>query len=292
MLNDTDRRLLGRTLELASLGGRAVAPNPKVGAVIVDSDRIISEGYHAAYGGPHAEAVALEHAGSESRGGTLYCNLEPCSYSAPDKHNGPCTERIIEAGVSRVVVGQLDPNERVRGGGVAALRAAGIEVDMPNEFPDGWYENAAFNTHASLSRPFVTLKLAQSLDGKIAARGGDSKWITDEKARAEVHELRAAHDAVLVGIGTALSDNPRLTARRGATTTEQAAEEPPYPRQPLAVVLDASLQLPPDSRLVSERAHELVVLVSDAPRDHEPGPPADSNQLAARAAELTRRGVT
>ena len=213
MLQKDDRHMLARALDLAARGGAAVAPNPRVGAVITRDDEIVAEGYHAAYGGPHAEAVALERAGSRARGTTLYCNLEPCSYSAPDKHNGACTDLIIAAGVARVVVGQLDPNPRVRGGGVAALRAAGVEVDTPDDFDDVWYENAAFNTTAALARPFVTLKLAQSLDGKIATATGDSKWITDEEARAEVHALRARHDAVLVGVGTAVADDPRLTVR-------------------------------------------------------------------------------
>ena len=281
MLQKDDRHMLARALDLAARGGAAVTPNPRVGAVITRDDKIVAEGHHAAYGGPHAEAVALERAGSRARGTTLYCNLEPCSYSAPDKHNGACTDLIIAAGVARVVVGQLDPNPRVRGGGVAALRAAGVAVETPDDFDDIWYENAAFNTTAALARPFVTLKLAQSLDGKIATATGDSKWITDEEARAEVHALRARHDAVLVGVGTAVADDPRLTAR--------GRPEPTATRGPEAVVLDPSARLPMESQLVKDRAAELTVLVAADPR--AAGGEAETG-VAARLAGLRERGIT
>jgi diaminohydroxyphosphoribosylaminopyrimidine deaminase/5-amino-6-(5-phosphoribosylamino)uracil reductase len=281
MLQKDDRDMLARALNLAARGGAAVAPNPRVGAIITRDDETVAEGYHAAYGGPHAEAVALERAGTRARGATLYCNLEPCSYSAPDKHNGACTNLIIAAGVARVVVGQLDPNPRVRGGGVAALRAAGVEVETPDDFDDVWYENAAFNTTAALARPFVTLKLAQSLDGKIATVRGDSKWITDEEARDEVHALRARNDAVLVGVGTVVADDPRLTVRSAAGGSGAG--------QPRAVVLDPSARLPLQSQLVRNRAAELTVLVAEAPRaaggEVEPG-------VAARIAALRERGIT
>jgi diaminohydroxyphosphoribosylaminopyrimidine deaminase/5-amino-6-(5-phosphoribosylamino)uracil reductase len=255
MLDSDDHRRLARTLELGARGGRAVAPNPRVGAVITREGRTVAESFHAAYGGPHAEARALAAAGRCAGGATMYCNLEPCSYSAPDKHNGACTDLIIAAGVARVVIGQLDPNPRVRGGGVGTLRAAGVQVDMPERFDQAWYENAAFNTAAALARPFVTLKLAQSLDGRTATVTGDSKWITDELARADAHQLRAAHDAVLIGAGTAAADDPRLTVRE--------AGGGPGARQPRAVVLDPAGRLPLDSRLAAERAAELIVVTSD-----------------------------
>ena len=274
MLHNADRRMLARALELGTRGGAAVAPNPMVGAILTRNDEVVSEGHHAAYGGPHAEAVALEQAGSRARGTTLYCNLEPCSYSAPDKHNGACTGLIIAAGVSRVVVGQLDPNPRVRGAGITALRSAGVEVDSPSDFDEVWYENAAFNTTAALARPFVTIKLAQSLDGRMATRTGDSKWITDEEARAEVHALRARHDAVLVGVATAIADDPRLTARGIVPAFDG--------RQPRAVVLDPSARLPLESQLVETRAAETIVITG---AEHERG-------VEERVAALRARGVT
>ncbi|MFP4613552.1 MAG: bifunctional diaminohydroxyphosphoribosylaminopyrimidine deaminase/5-amino-6-(5-phosphoribosylamino)uracil reductase RibD [Spirochaetaceae bacterium] len=284
MVSDTDNVILSRTLELAARGGAAVRPNPLVGAVLTQTageetaPRIIATGYHAAYGGPHAEAAALEQAGPAAHGATLYCNLEPCSFRAPEKHNPPCTELIIAAGVSRVVIGQLDPNRRVRGTGVAALRAAGIRVDTATDFAAGWYLNADFNTRAALDRPFVTLKLASSLDGRIAVPTGDSKWITDSVARAEVHALRADHDAVLIGAGTAAADDPALTVR-------PENGEPPR-RQPRAVVVDSRAELSPGSRLVRERARELIVFTAD------PGTDAVGRACGRRAVELTRHGVT
>lgn len=261
MVSRLDAEFLAETLDLAEQGGSAVRPNPQVGAVVVKGIRVISRGYHDHYGGPHAEAVALERAGSDARGATVYCNLEPCSYSAPDKHNGPCTAKLIDAGVSRVVIGQLDPNPRVRGRGVQQLREAGIEVDIAPDPARSWYANARFNTWHSLGRPFVTVKLAQSLDGRIATRSGDSRWISDMEARREVHALRAGHDAVMVGRATAERDDPQLTVRHG--------ELPAGHSQPRAVVLDTDCRLSPDSFLVRERAEELILVAGAGPTDRE-----------------------
>jgi len=261
MVSRLDAEFLAETLDLAEEGGSAVRPNPQVGAVVVKGVRLISRGYHDHYGGPHAEAVALERAGGEAEGATVYCNLEPCSYSAPDKHNGPCTAKLIQAGVARVVIGQLDPNPRVRGRGVQQLREAGIEVDIAPDPAVSWYANARFNTWHSLGRPFVTVKLAQSLDGRIATRSGDSRWISDLAARREVHALRAAHDAVMVGRATAERDDPQLTVRHG--------ELPAGHSQPRAVVIDTMCRLSPDSFLVRERPEDLIILVGAAPIDVE-----------------------
>lgn len=261
MVSRLDAEFLAETLELAEQGASAVRPNPQVGAVVVKGVRVISRGYHDHYGGPHAEAVALERAGGQAEGATVYCNLEPCSYSAPDKHNGPCTAKLIDAGVSRVIIGQLDPNPRVRGRGVQQLREAGIEVDIAPDPALSWYANARFNTWHSLGRPFITVKLAQSLDGRIATRSGDSRWISDIEARREVHALRAGHDAVMVGRATAERDDPQLTVRHG--------ELPDGHSQPRAVVLDTDCRLSPDSFLVRERANELTLVAGAEPTDGE-----------------------
>ncbi|MFW6209793.1 MAG: bifunctional diaminohydroxyphosphoribosylaminopyrimidine deaminase/5-amino-6-(5-phosphoribosylamino)uracil reductase RibD [Spirochaetota bacterium] len=260
MYTHQDQVFLSAAAALLEQGGSAVRPNPKVGAVIVRDAEIICKGCHAVYGGPHAEAVALQRAGELAAGSTLYCTLEPCSFTAPDKHNEPCTNKIIRAGVSRVVIGQLDPNRRVRGRGVDQLRRAGIEVEIAEDEELSrslWYQNARFNTAHALKRPFVRLKFAQSLDGKIATAGGDSKWITDEHARREVHHLRSDHDAVLVGAGTVRADDPMLNVR----LTDD--EGPVNSAQPKAVVLDALARIPLSSKLVRQRAEDLLLCAAD-----------------------------
>ncbi|MDZ7794460.1 MAG: bifunctional diaminohydroxyphosphoribosylaminopyrimidine deaminase/5-amino-6-(5-phosphoribosylamino)uracil reductase RibD [Spirochaetia bacterium] len=260
MFTHQDQLFLSAADSLLKLGGSAVRPNPKVGAVLVREAEIVAEGYHARYGGPHAEALALERAGELARGSTLYCTLEPCSFTAPDKHNEPCTAKIIRADVSRVVIGQLDPNSRVRGRGVEQLRRAGIEVEIAADEELSrslWYQNARFNTAHALKRPFVRLKLAQSLDGKIATGQGDSKWITDAQARSEVHHLRSDHDAVLVGAGTVHADDPLLNVR--LARKDDAVNS----KQPKAVVLDALARTPLTSKLVQLRAEDLILCVAD-----------------------------
>ena len=251
MSDDRHRRLLGRTLELARRGGSEVIPNPMVGAVIARDGRVIAEGYHARYTEAHAETSALRAAGTRARHATLYCNLEPCSFEAAGKHQPPCTRAIIAAGIRRVAIGQVDPNPHVRGKGVAQLRAAGIQVDVLDD-EESWRLNERFNTYMATGRPYVHLKAAVSLDGRIATAGGESKWISDEPARREVHELRSAADAVAVGVGTVLKDDPRLSARD--------ADGAACRRQPRPVVFDSRLRIPPGSFLVRERAADLIVL--------------------------------
>ena len=313
MISNTDYHFLSKALSLARYGGTAVKPNPSVGAVIVKNGRILADGYHPYFGGPHAEAVALQKAGSEAKEATLYCNLEPCSFDAPDKHNEPCTKKIIRSGISRVVIAQMDPNRNVRGQGIEQLRKAGIKVELAENnsyqkssiVKDAWYTNAFFNTVHALNRAFVTIKLAQSLDGKIATALGDSKWITDEKARAEVHRLRRQHDAVLVGVGTVCADNPRLTVRIPEPQTVQPDKSAKKPdasqtaagndtaaiNQPTAIVLDPFAKIPADSYLVKNRAENLIVYTAeeDEIRRHP------ENGLAAfqsRKAVLRAYGVT
>ncbi|SIQ52917.1 diaminohydroxyphosphoribosylaminopyrimidine deaminase / 5-amino-6-(5-phosphoribosylamino)uracil reductase [Alkalispirochaeta americana] len=259
MLDDQDDRRLVQTLELAQGGAGRVEPNPQVGAVIVQAGEVIATGFHRRYGEAHAEAEALARAGSSARGGVLYCNLEPCSHRGPGKHQPPCVDAIIAAGISRVVVGQQDPNPAVRGRGLRRLREAGIIVDCADDPAPFIRHNRAFNTTMALGRPFVHLKCAISLDGRLATARGDSRWITDEKARAGVHRLRGACDAVLVGRNTAETDDPLLTVR-----------DAPLPArgQPRAIVLDSQARLSRESSLVRHRAGELLLCVSEgAPRD-------------------------
>lgn len=241
---------LDRCLELAELGRGRTSPNPMVGAVVVRDGEVVAEGHHSAYGERHAEYAALTVAGYRARGSTLYCNLEPCCFRSPAKHQPPCTDAIIAAGVEKVVIGQRDPNPRVDGGGVRLLREAGIEVELLDD-ETCWRFNDRFNTRQVLKRPFVQLKAALSLDGRIAASGGDSRWISDEAARRLAHRFRGEADAVAVGIGTLLADDPLLTNRSGVGGT------------PKAVVFDSRLRTPLDSQLVRKRADELILLCSE-----------------------------
>ncbi len=203
---------LQRALELAERGRGTTRPNPVVGAVVVVGDEVVGEGWHERLGGPHAEIVALEAAGDRARDGDLYVTLEPCAHHG---RTPPCADAVIEAGVARVVVGAGDPDPRTDGAGIARLRAAGIEVELA----DGELarrarrQNEAYRTWVSLGRPFVTYKAAATIDGRLAAAGGDARWVSGEESRRRVHELRAASDAVAVGMGTVRADNPALTAR-------------------------------------------------------------------------------
>lgn len=273
MCRECDRTHIRRTLDLARMGEGSVAPNPMVGAVITRNGRVVAEGYHQSYGGLHAEAEALQRAGSRSRGATLYCNLEPCSYTAPDKHQPACTGRIIDAGIRRVVVAQLDPNPRVRGRGIARLRAAGIEVSvLEGELSEqAWEFNERFNTWMALARPWVHLKAAISLDGCLATASGDAAWITDGDARSQAHAMRARVDGVMVGRGTVMADDPLLTTRLAAGPDARP------------VVVDSGLRIPDTTRLLRERAGDLVVCCSSR---------ALAGPVADRADRLRARGVT
>ena len=203
---------LARALELAERGRGTTRPNPIVGAVVVADGEVVGEGWHERPGGPHAEIVALEAAGERARGATLYTTLEPCAHHG---RTAPCVPAIVGAGIRRVVTAAVDPNPRVDGLGLTALREAGLGVEVA----DGELaararrQNEAFRTWVRLGRPFVTYKAAMTLDGRLAASGGESRWISGEESRRLVHELRAASDAVAVGAGTARADEPRLTAR-------------------------------------------------------------------------------
>ncbi|MBE7558253.1 bifunctional diaminohydroxyphosphoribosylaminopyrimidine deaminase/5-amino-6-(5-phosphoribosylamino)uracil reductase RibD [bacterium] len=226
-----DERWMRRALELAVRGARTAAPNPMVGAVVVKDGVLVGEGYHQRAGEAHAEVAALAAAGEAARGATLYATLEPCCHYG---RTGPCTEALIAAGVRRVVAGMRDPYPPVAGKGLLRLREAGIRVKCGVLEDECRRLNRAFFSRITRNRPWVTIKLATTLDGKIATRTGDSKWITSEATRAWTHDLRARVNAILVGIGTVESDDPRLTARPLDSNDL---------RQPLRIVLDTHCRL-------------------------------------------------
>lgn len=234
----TDLHWSARALELAAKADFRTSPNPMVGAVVLDREgHVAGEGFHRAKGEPHAEEAALAEAGDRARGGTLYVNLEPCSHA----HRTPCcADAIVEAGLSRVVISMIDPDERVRGAGVSALRQAGIETEVGVHEARARRLNEFYVKSRLTGRPFVTAKWAMSLDGKIATRSGDSRWISGEESRLHSHSLRHQHDAILVGINTVIADDPELTTRLNGRDG----------RQPLRVVLDSNLRIRQSARVV------------------------------------------
>ncbi len=265
---EAHKGFMERALELARKGEGYTRPNPLVGAVIVKGGEVIAEGYHARYGGPHAEAVALARAGEAARGADLYVNLEPC-VDFPGKKTPSCAERIIAAGIRRVVIAVRDPNPHVGGKGVERLRAAGIEVIEGVLEDEARVLNEVFFHWVRAGRPFVSLKLAMSLDGRIATRTGDSRWITGPEARKRVHELRRRHAAVLVGANTVIADDPQLTVR-----------EVPGP-QPLRVVLDSRGRIPHTAKVLDGTAPTLVATTEAMPGNVE-------EKLRERGAEVVR----
>ncbi len=252
MSSAEDQAYLARAFALADTAAGRVSPNPKVGAVLVRNGAVVGEGLHLGPGTPHAEAVAIKAAGEAARGATLYVTLEPCCHFG---HTPPCTKTIIAAGVARVVVPIEDPNPQVAGRGLAELRAAGVEVVVGPGADAAQAQNAAYLHWRRTGRPYVTAKWALSLGGQSAARTGQSLYMTGPEARAEAHRLRAAHDAVLVGIGTALADDPQLTVR-----------DAPGP-SPLRVVLDSEGRLPVSSRLLAAEGRTIVYVGTGAPRE-------------------------
>src|SRR5512139_4339663 len=210
-MKSLEEKYMRMALRLAEKANGRTSPNPMVGAVVVKNGHIVGRGYHRKAGEPHAEAIALKKAGRAAKGATLYVTLEPCSHT--NKRTPPCTPLVIRSGVKRVVVAMIDPNPRVSGGGIAAIRKAGIEVAAGILESEARQLNEAFIKHVTKKVPFVTLKIAQTLDGRIATARGESKWITCEKARAEGRGYRDTHDAILVGINTVLQDDPSLTTR-------------------------------------------------------------------------------
>jgi diaminohydroxyphosphoribosylaminopyrimidine deaminase / 5-amino-6-(5-phosphoribosylamino)uracil reductase len=243
-----DRRMMARTLELAAKGVGLVSPGPLVGCVIVGTDgSIAGEGFYVYEDFKHAETLALEQAGTKAAGGTAYVSLEPHAHHG---RTPPCTESLIAAGIRRVVAPVEDPNPRVSGRGFERLRAAGLEVSSGLMSCEAGKQNEKYFHFMKTGRPFVHLKLATSLDGKIATRTGDSRWITGERARARVQELRHEYDAILVGSGTVISDDPLLSDRSGL----------PRRRPLVRVVLDDKLQVSPESQLATTTADTPVLM--------------------------------
>jgi diaminohydroxyphosphoribosylaminopyrimidine deaminase/5-amino-6-(5-phosphoribosylamino)uracil reductase len=244
-----DIQYMQQALELATGGRGFVSPNPLVGCVLVKDSTVVGQGYHQYLGGPHAEVYALREAGERARGAVLYVTLEPCCHTGKTP---PCVEAVIQAGVHRVVVALRDPNPRVDGGGLARLAAAGIPVTVGVCAAEAQRLNEAFLHYITTRRPFVTLKSAITLDGKIATQAGASQWITGTRAREEGHRLRHAHDAILVGIGTVLQDNPQLTTR---LPDRQGVN-------PLRVIVDSTLRVPFDAQVIDVAADRRTLVAT------------------------------
>ena len=247
-----DEEFLRLAFDLAEIAEGDTSPNPLVGAVVVRDGDIVGRGYHRRFGGPHAEVFALDEAGERAEGATLYVTLEPCGHFGKTP---PCAERIIEAGIVRVVASIEDPNPLVSGRGLATLRAAGIDVEVGRLRDVAIRQNEIFLKYIQTGTPFVHLKLATSLDGRIATRTGDARWISGQPAQVLVHRWRRRHAAVLVGIGTVLADDPQLTVRHVVG------------RQPVPIVLDARGRLPLTARLLAGDRRPIVAAARvDPPR--------------------------
>jgi len=290
-LTGTDQAHMARALELAEGGRGRVSPNPLVGAVIADGERVLGEGFHAQLGGLHAERAALEDCrrrGNDASGATMYVTLEPCAHQG---RQPPCADAVLETGIARVVIASDDPSEKASGRGPGTLRDGGVAV----ETADGEQATAArllnqpFRKHARTGLPLVTLKLAMSLDGRTTTAAGDSSWISGAESLALVHRWRAESDAIAVGIGTALADDPLLTAR-----------DRDGDRQPLRVIFDREARLPLDSQLLRtlDQAPVLIVTAPAADRDAVERLRAAGAEtihvdaIAPALAELGRRGIT
>ncbi len=254
------RHFMTLALRLAAKGRGKTSPNPMVGALVVKNGRIVGRGYHHGPGQPHAEILALNQAGPRANGATLYVTLEPCCHLL--KRTPPCVPAVIQSGVRQVVVAMVDPNPSVKGRGIAALRRAGITVTTGTAQVEAVQLNRAYLHWVRTGRPYVILKAGMTLDGKVATAKGESQWITGPRARQEAHRFRSQVDAVVVGVGTVLKDNPALTARLSDRPLKLA------PRQPLRVVLDSKLRTPPTATVCGkqDRAKTLIVTTSRASR--------------------------
>lgn len=250
----TDEEFMRKALRLAAKGSGFVSPNPLVGAIVVLNGHVVGEGFHQAFGKAHAEVEALARAGDGAQNATLYVNLEPCCHHGKQP---PCVDAILKAGIRKVVIGTKDPNPLVDGRGIEKLRKGGVEVTVGILEQECRQLNEAFFKHTETGLPFQTLKVAQTLDGKIADATGHSRWITGEQARVHVHRLRAAADAILVGVGTVLQDNPSLTVRHTQG------------HQPVRLVLDSRARLPLTSKVLCDAFVERTVVVTtpDAPKE-------------------------
>ena len=259
MMNDRAYMLMA--LELARRAEGYTSPNPMVGAVVVQADRVVGRGFHEAAGRPHAEVNAIDDAAAKARGATLYVTLEPCNHTG---RTPPCTEKILSAGIRRVVVAMADPNPSVAGGGARYLQQHGVSVIMGVCESEARGLNEAFITYVTTGRPFVILKWAATLDGRLATRSGDSRWVTGTLARQRVHQLRHGVDAILVGVGTVKCDNPQLTTR-----LEQGGQG----KDPLRIVLDTRISISLDAKLLHHRSSAETLIVC--------GPDTDPHRMAA-----------
>ncbi|MGE5271484.1 MAG: bifunctional diaminohydroxyphosphoribosylaminopyrimidine deaminase/5-amino-6-(5-phosphoribosylamino)uracil reductase RibD [Thiohalocapsa sp.] len=267
-----DQRFMQAALGLARRGLGNAWPNPAVGCVIVKDGRVVGRGWTQPGGRPHAESEALARAGDAAAGATAYVSLEPCSHWG---RTPPCADALIEAGIARVVAAVEDPDPRVAGSGLARLRAVGRAVESGVCAAEASEINAGFFRRVRSGRPLVTLKLATSLDGRIATASGESRWITGEEARAMAHLLRATHDAVLVGTGTVLADDPQLTCRLPGLGA----------RSPVRVVLDRRLRIPPTARVMAEATAVPTWLVT------APNPPERARVLRERQVEIVETAL-
>ncbi|MFC2172503.1 bifunctional diaminohydroxyphosphoribosylaminopyrimidine deaminase/5-amino-6-(5-phosphoribosylamino)uracil reductase RibD [Acidobacteriota bacterium] len=243
--SEKEKEFMTRALALARRGMGKTSPNPMVGAVVVKNGRIVGEGYHHRCGAAHAEVIALEGAGKQARGSEIYLNLEPCSHFG---RTPPCVNALISAKIKRVVASISDPDSRVAGKGFRRLRSAGMHVDVGLMREEALQINEMYLKHARTRLPWVTIKAAVTLDGKVATKTGDSKWISSERSRQRVQTLRFRHDAILVGIRTVLKDDPKLTIRRSG--------KPNWTR----VILDPRLETPPHARLFKAKAGGQVII--------------------------------
>lgn len=251
-----DENYLKLALKLARKGRGRTSPNPMVGALVVKEDKIVGKGFHPAAGKPHAEIFALREAGEQARQATMYVTLEPCNHHG---RTPPCTEAIIAAGISRVVIGMEDPNPKVAGKGIARLLESGIDT-ISGILEDECHRlNEAYIKYISSNTPFVTLKIAASMDGRIATHAGHSHWITNEKSRRYVHRLRDETDAILIGIGTLLQDNPKLTTRLPQKKG----------RNPYRIIVDSRLRTPLHANIFGADAREKLILATSCKKHDE-----------------------
>jgi len=252
-MKSLDEKYMGMALRLAEKARGRTSPNPMVGAVVVKNGHVVGRGYHRKAGEPHAEAIALKKAGPAAKSGTLYVTLEPCSHT--NKRTPPCTPLVVQSGVKRVVIAMIDPNPHVSGGGISTIRKSGIKLVTGVLEAEASKLNEAFIKHVTTKTPFVTLKIAQTLDGKIATASGESKWITSEEAREEGRRLRDINDAILVGVNTILRDDPSLTTRI------------PGGRDPIRVIVDSTLRIPLNAKVLIQKsqAKTMVATLSNVP---------------------------
>lgn len=247
--SDSQKKYMKRALELAKLGEGTTSPNPMVGAVVVKDKKIIGEGYHQKFGGPHAEVFALEEAGKEAFGADIYITLEPCSHYGKTP---PCAQKIIDMGINRAFIAMGDPNPKVAGRGIKILKDADIEVNIGLLKKEAQTLNEIFLKYIQSDYPFIFLKKAQTLDGYIATKNGDSKWITNSAARLEGHKLRHRVDAIMVGIGTILADNPSLTTRLDKKNGID----------PIRIILDPLLEISPAAKIINQKSDAKTLIIT------------------------------